>query len=822
MALKSNRSLTHFYLKNESLGSKGVMSFADMLKDSSTLIHVELWSKTIGADGMIAIPRALKENKVLQYLDMKADSVNPEGPVVILWADALRQNNSLTSLKLKFKQTNAQIQQHFLAALEENKSLLSFSLYDKQGNNSFRNIRDKVDRIIERNRSSLKNAFRQAVEVGNGTWRRSKITILGNRSSGKASTFRSLIHEPRHFRRIRQRKSNFVDVTEVRAEIHGQRVSWKENTDASYTTEFAMQIAVRCIKQRTGKKSAHVRRRSKEKRMNKHSRKGRKRSSTIRTKTFEVAKEETRDKKVENMRDDKSIDDGNILAQNLEDTLFGDFDENVLLQSQNHAGSVPFTVWTFGAKEDFCFMLQQLFLTEFGVYLVVFDMQKILNVLTGELECHFLRQYLNMVCGCTKNAPVILVGSFYDRINTIDLLDQVNYALNNKVIDENEGAIVMNELQNLSFFPIDNIGGKGVSNLRSVIYFKTLQRDHMKQIVKLKWVQCLEEILSNNINKPIITMTSAVDTAQKLHIVSPQELDTMFAFFHELGFIFNLNWTEYLKDALVFSPDWLYNSVKNLVSTKSKLLSYDNDAIERFGLKEELSKLFADGFASRDLLEYIWGKEDINFMLDLLKNCLLISEWPNNDDNEQIYMVPSLMNEVKRPPFPNGNMGISCVLKFSRAPIPLAKVGLFVRLCCLCISLGASVYQEGNTKPNSHKPKLSTNWCEVPVGDSFSIHIEQNTEHTFEYVHFLVHDNNQAAFVLQVVLSIIEKIKYQQHNCGGITWELLLQNENGGYVDYAKAKQKKIQPWFRNSNQSTLRLEDHIDLKDFLKDTREA
>ena len=151
----------------------------------------------------------------------------------------------------------------------------------------------------------------------------------------------------------------------------------------------------------------------------------------------------------------------------------GEIDESTKTKEQNNIG---FSIWDCGGQE----VLHHMFLTSNAIYVVVFDIPKM--ILDSSSELDFVKYWINAI---TLDAPVsliVLVGTHKDEIKETlqwksisKLLQDTFLGTNNK----NKNILDFNQQQELWFYPIDNMSDdheKGLE-LRSRFELLALEKD---------------------------------------------------------------------------------------------------------------------------------------------------------------------------------------------------------------------------------------------------------------------------------------------------------------------------------------------------------
>lgn len=122
--LKVNTSLTMLNLQGNEIGNLGTVAMADGIKanDSSSLHFLNISNNNIGVVGARSIATMLMTNKYLVELDLcRNTSMGADGVNTIV--DALKQNQSLTTLKLNFIRFGDDSARNIATMLKMNTSL---------------------------------------------------------------------------------------------------------------------------------------------------------------------------------------------------------------------------------------------------------------------------------------------------------------------------------------------------------------------------------------------------------------------------------------------------------------------------------------------------------------------------------------------------------------------------------------------------------------------------------------------------------------------------------------------------------------------------
>ncbi|GBG25716.1 Hypothetical Protein FCC1311_019352 [Hondaea fermentalgiana] len=136
----------------------------------------------------------------------------------------------------------------------------------------------------------------------------------------------------------------------------------------------------------------------------------------------------------------------------------------------------------------------------------------------------------------------------------------------------------------------------------------------------------------------------------------------MLKYMHELGVLVHLTTgqNDALRQIVVIRPQWLLDTLSRVICDpdvghmrehKKKLLYHTNDGNEEelpVELEDALDEWADRGVASRDLLEWLWQREPIDYLTALMNSMLLAcpSPWIGNGDEEGALLIPSLLRGV--------------------------------------------------------------------------------------------------------------------------------------------------------------------------------
>ena len=428
------------------------------------------------------------------------------------------------------------------------------------------------------------------------------------------------------------------------------------------------------------------------------------------------------------------------------------------------------------------YTLHHVFLTEYGVYLLVFDMQLLLS---SDRYVDYLRFWLNSVRMYADRAPLLLVGTFLDALDAKRDLTLVQSRLEALVKIK---SCVGNKRAGLTFFPVDNKNRLGISELREHIDVAVKGQDHVRQPVSILWMKCLDKLMEMK-DQSWVRFKTVKELARECRIRSSNEIKRMLRFFHQLGVLLYFTSTELLRDIVILDPQWMIDSISKAIR-QPRTHEVDHALVAKVGLTKDMETLHRDGLASRDLLEFLWTKQQAEILLDLCRSLLLMSNWSFHRASDRTYLVPSMVQKrMPEEPF----QARFCEFDFSPSYLP---IGVFERLVCMAVnSLGTS---------QSSSPDLKKNYVRLATAgpDPANLILRRKKQVITMYVT----REGAAKECFHAVAAMLKKLKDEILGAK-LQWEVYFVNgETGVRSPIREAKRLKLRPWFENTGTTPTRL----------------
>ena len=677
----------------------------------------------------------LRASCALTALDLSYNKLGAKGAQLL--AEALKENDTLAELVLVSCGCGEKGGRALLRGLEENGAVVAMSV---EGNGIGRQTLEKVARQVGRNRARVLRVVEEcAAEEEEVRWNRVACMLLGKGRAGKSSLLRALTQQ-RFDASIASTKG--VEVCALSARSGGR---WWFAKEKEYTQDMLYRLAA--AKLLAGKLAGG----------GKVERGG-------------GMGEEVEERVEDGEEDGKSVGGGGLqLAE--EEKL------SSVLQTKAKQGSLDIVMWDFGGQD--CFHVSHhLFWSPSALYILVFDLREQLHE-SVQLWMKLLRLYV-------PKSAVILAGTFHAKfegnLKELDAAIRGFSELPEKLVEN--GASV--------FFPVDNETLSGIESLKKSIDAVARQQESVALKLPLRWVQCLDAMISASKAKGWIALDEVHRLALQLGM-EKQEVSDMLSLFHSLRAIVHFTSSTYLIDTITTNPQWLVDSIAAIIHD-SKLHETDQEELKRRQLVADYERFAGTGVASRSLLECLWTTAKVDFLVELTRRLLLLSDWPRAEEKERLYFVPSMAPTEARPT--QREKGFKCILDFANSFIP---PGLFARLVCCCLA-----YASMNSKA-SVEPVVSRSAATFCFDGTGVIHVIRQEDRLLLWVE----NEAGAALGLQIILAMMRKIK-ADFKLGRLEWKTMVETteSNSGRVllDYAQAIREKWQPWFKVANAEELQL----------------
>jgi len=832
-SLCSNNGLREFDFSDNTIGDKGAteMSRAIVLSKSLTSLNLsknditEIGAKILGLvlepgngnspmlkklmlannnikdKGAKHIAKALEYNQVLSHLDLRGNNLRDESAKS--FADALLKNGAMVSINLFENPIGINGVNSLLHAIEENPKSAMFDL--KLNDIHKETIGNKMSALHQVREKLAKQAILSAVaSLDRVHWSRSKLMVVGKEGSGKTTLVRSMTGEAIDPTSEATIGLEILSSVIVESSEDPSALSWKRKTKSTTDLDDIILPAGRVeLKKKQGRMSAN------EYAEVRYGGNGDAESaggseiqnslddfallyppSTPSSNVGDTTEESSTSRTpvilnqstIERPKREITLDTiGSALTENDLDRRYGDIVAEMYADDTESSADAPvqsFKIWEYAGNPAF-HSVHHLFMTQMGIYLIVFDMTELLsedeNVLFEAKASLF--NWIKMVRLHAPEAPVLLIGTKLDLVGDMDVL-QINSIVEDELDAGSRAGFSLIENGELCFYPVDNITKFGVSAVQNAVEKCVVERSDVTKDIPLRWIACLDMMLSDK-PRSYLRMEDVRGMAARCNINKDAEVQEMLGLFHQLGMIVHFGATGALRDIVTINPQWLTDNMCKLIpkghnSSWQKTLK----ELKRVELLQEWQNLTETAVASRNLLDFFWVGNDADLMLEVLQQTMIICKWgfpkaggeaQENDVNSQLYFVPSALQDVQVVS-EEGNGELSrCKLDFSESFLP---DGVFERLMCLCVAYSGMVHStEKNSIPS---PILGSSQAKIWLGPNLPIFLLANKNSS---TISLMADstNTNPGRCLDIVLSMLKKMNADVMS-NNLNWKVIFQS----------------------------------------------
>ena len=358
-----------------------------------------------------------------------------------------------------------------------------------------------------------------------------------------------------------------------------------------------------------------------------------------------------------------------------------------LSKSIENGRNLIISVFDYGGQSVFN-AIHNIFLTKYGVYTVVFNMELLLqNDTQKELCLSFIRFWVNSIISHTysasaqSTAPIAFVGTRKDTIHEASDHAKINQILYNQfsssvawsnVVENSEGTSASGRTT-FCFFPVNNKLSNqdpSMKHLMACLEKVMDESEYTHKHVPLSWMRVLDEFKRISATSSCITYDVVMGLTTELNVPSDQ-VDTMLYFFHEMG---HLIWNPepILRGVVILDPICFFVKPVTIIICKHQPTDEDPTwhllDVHKLCDKKQHSKwvkFIQKGILDMALLDILW-KDYVEFtdvLLRLMTQFGLIV--PLSGSNAGQFIVPAMLPTCSNSPIQPFDMSCSCVFAFS-------------------------------------------------------------------------------------------------------------------------------------------------------------
>ena len=235
-----------------------------------------------------------------------------------------------------------------------------------------------------------------------------------------------------------------------------------------------------------------------------------------------------------------------------ESPMLPQIDENILIECLNDriltSNNIELSIFDFGGQHVFN-SIHHLFLTSFGVYVLVFAMIDIFDENKMEQSLIEMSFWIDSIVIHTRNAvtekmaPVFFVGTHKDKINDPAQHKEISHLIKTRFGYNAVWKYIKEYSDELCFFPVNNLNGQQddvIVSLMSNIENTLAEADYVKAPRPLTWLKALDELMATK--KSFLTLKDASTIALE-NGVEEDAVTLFLSFLNEMGVVLWLNET---------------------------------------------------------------------------------------------------------------------------------------------------------------------------------------------------------------------------------------------------------------------------------------
>ena len=671
---------------------------------------------------------------------------------------ALMRNKSLTALNVVNRFIERKGCFGLLNVLKKNRRIQYMSVLSARGHgDSFDYLRDMIEGQLKLNRAFQQEQFLQQLDSDKRvSWQRCRLMMVGQGRAGKTATLRALTNK----RFDKEWKSTVgISMEECKTTTKG---AWAGGSRGGFTSDVANRLMVEDIT----KQSNIVKGDANEPEPTPKMKSSVGTSASVELKQAAAKKTEkhalqVKDESESGKEETKEEEAGKEVMMLLDDSVFVETKENM--------DSIRLTVFDMGGQRVF-YTFHHLFLSSNAVYLIIFSLVEFQQNTGTALG--FLKHWTESISIHAPTAPIRFVGTFLDELQEGSLPTVMNALF----------AAFPGIATTDTFTAVSNRTGKGIEELRDRIDAVILAQDFVFTPVSVRWMRVLDLMLQTN--HPWTPYTAFREQANTCGISSMAEMNEALKLFHLFGSVLYCDATESLKDLIVHDPQWLVDEVSKVIRD-ARIHGMDMLALEQAGLKEDAGALLTAGMCSRDLLEFVWKKEEAEYLTSLMQSLLLMSPVHMHSNDTIAYLVPSMAIAGK---------GLTAEAVASdekcRVAFEYMHQGVFERIVCMCVS-----YSEAQQRSSEvfNAPLITLHQGVVWFGHGQRVVIERK-DHGSNALEVYIQGVDHVRTTLPIIEAMLLKVKREFMN-RSLVWTTQVKALET-WKKYLDAKQQRLAPWF--------------------------
>ena len=437
-------------------------------------------------------------------------------------------------------------------------------------------------------------------------------------------------------------------------------------------------------------------------------------------------------------------------------------------------GELHMAIWDFTRRNSKA-IVHDLFLTDIGVYLVVFNASELVH---SQAELDALQAWIQALIVQAPLAQLVLVGAFAEELTEDDAL----------VIDSKLKAhcdhpgLTCNDTTGHLFYGVCNVSGSGVDALRRVVRKLSEKQAFVEEQVPLHWMICLEWLKSQK----NYARKEEFQTMAASYGINSTKVEDMLRMFHQVGAVQYFHANTVLSTMIVTDPNWLVsqlcNVIRDLDPRADPSFASELAHLKSIVLLRDVKRLRAEGIASRDLLQYLWRGQPAEFLMEAMQHLMLMSRWKYEED---AYLIPQMISEAA--PIMHDPSEAGCTVEFKILP-----PGVFERFVCLCVEF---LTQQSEEIPRLYRGCLDISLMSSSADKKLDLRIQHQVEKHAISMFCTQFNDGEFLAVVEEMRTMLRKIT-QDFKGSNFTWKVFVREADGEgetrmiSLDKARSRQK--------------------------------
>ncbi|EGD81994.1 hypothetical protein PTSG_02681 [Salpingoeca rosetta] len=335
---------------------------------------------------------------------------------------------------------------------------------------------------------------------------------------------------------------------------------------------------------------------------------------------------------------------------------------NIYLPIEASKPGVTFKVFDLGGQSTF-HIFYPFFFTKYAVYLLVFSMEDLLHQDESKRAeaWEFMEHWLSSLHLHAKGAPILIVGTFADKINERKQHEGISRDIYSR-LRHNPAfpGVIHNDKHGLWFWPVDNtksIRDPMIQDLRQTISSTALAQEYVSQEVAVPYLHLYDKLnaIARDEKRPLLTFDEVVQIARTCGLPTCEETRACLQFLHLYSMVLYYDHVPGMEDYVILSPQWAVDTMTRVIRNFDLHRDVRDGEARAVGA-QVWDDLVDRGILHRRLLDVLWkelGGDMIEPFICLMKHYGLCMEYttptvqlPSHQQqhqHHQQYLVPAVL-----------------------------------------------------------------------------------------------------------------------------------------------------------------------------------